>query len=85
MGLFTSIALGIAAIGATLYTTSQAGKQKTSAPSMPNLPSATDATAQATAASKRQRSAMARSKSIYTSPLGVSEEAGIARKQLLGQ
>jgi hypothetical protein len=40
-------------------------------------------TAQAKATSKR--AAVARSRTIFTSPLGLEQEAGIAKKTLLGQ
>jgi len=44
-----------------------------------------DAQNQASAVVKDKRRAAARSRTVYTSPLGKSEEANIARKTLLGQ
>lgn len=41
--------------------------------------------ANASAAMKKRNQAMARSKSIYTSPLGITTQAQTAKKTLLGQ
>lgn len=47
---------------------------------------ATEASAnQASAAISNKKRAMARSQSVYTSPLGASDKASTARKTLLGQ
>ena len=43
------------------------------------------ASKQALAAKKQKQRSIARSKSIFTSPLGVTEEASVARKTLLGE
>ncbi len=50
---------------------------------LPQAPSAADAIAKGDAMAARKRAAT--TKSIYTSPLGVSGEAQVARKTLLGQ
>lgn len=50
---------------------------------LPQPPSASDAGAKADEIIKKKRASM--SQSIYTSPLGVSGEADVARKTLLGQ
>lgn len=42
------------------------------------------AASQASEAIKRRQASMARSQSIYTSPLGVQDQAATARKTLLG-
>ncbi len=48
--------------------------------------SATDlAASQASASITQKKRAIARSKSVYTSPLGASDQASTARKTLLGQ
>jgi len=70
------------------YAMGQAGKSKGAQPQpapMPQAPKPTEARDQAMAAARSKRLSMARSKSIYTSPLGISGEAQIAKKQLLGQ
>ncbi len=58
---------------------------------LPKSPVATDSVSPVKAAETSQaaidqkKRAMARSKSIYTSPLGIGADASIARKTLLGQ
>ena len=60
------------------------GQQAASSPlPLPQAPSVTDASAKAEDVARKKRSAM--SQSIYTSPLGVSGEANIVKKTLLGQ
>jgi len=77
--------IGTAAIGSTAYSMSQSGKQKTSAPVLPQSPSIASAEAQAKDATRARLKAASRSQSIFTSPLGISGEAEIAQKTLLGQ
>jgi hypothetical protein len=92
MGTMTSLILGGLAIGASAYAIRQAssGARKTAAQQpavmpMPQPPKVETAAAQATVAAKAKKRAIARSRSIYTSPLGIGVEAQIARKTLLGQ
>jgi len=44
-----------------------------------------DASSQAQAAITKKRAAMARSRTIYTNPLGIADEANVAKKTLLGE
>jgi hypothetical protein len=85
MGLFTSIALASLAIGSTVYSMSQANRQPTQAPALPQTPSIQEAEDKSKEAAKQKRLAMARSQTVYTSPLGLETEAEGARKTLLGQ
>lgn len=51
-----------------------------------DLKAATDAAAtQAAEAQKKRQAAISRSRSIYTSPLGIQDQAQTAAKTLLGQ
>jgi hypothetical protein len=62
-------------------------KQETPAvqmPASPAVPKLEDASAKANLAAEERRRAMARSKSVQTNPLGVQDEANVARKKLLG-
>lgn len=94
MAAVTSAVIGYAALGyglagAGIWAMSQAGKKpKTAAPTpfpMPKAPKVKDAAGQTQAALKAKKQAIARSRSIYTSPLGIGGEADIAKKYLLGQ
>lgn len=75
---------GAAAIGSGVYSATQANK-KVSVPALPKTPSVTASAAQAQAETKRLRSAMSRSETVFTSPLGIGGQAEVARKSLLGQ
>lgn len=84
--------IGISAIGtgAAIYGASRAGKRaKATAPPaiipMPAAPKVETAAAQAAATVRGKKRAIARSRSIFTSPLGIGGEAQITRKVLLGQ
>lgn len=84
--------IGISAIGtgAAIYGASRTGKRaKATAPPaiipMPAAPKVADVAAQAQVTAKAKKRAIARSRSIYTSPLGIGGEAQITRKVLLGQ
>lgn len=85
MGLGTTMAvLGIAGgIGASKLMNRGASQQMNSPLPMPQAPSVGDAQSKAEDVIKRKRATT--TQSIYTSPLGVAGEAGIARKTLLGQ
>ena len=52
---------------------------------MPEAPKVEDASSKAAEALKKKKLAMSKSKSIYTSPLGIGGEAEISKKSLLGQ
>ena len=81
MAAITSLVLGTLAL-------SGAFSKKQAAPkpmAMPQAPKATDVQGQAQAAARSKRTAASRTKSIYTSPLGIGGEADIVKKQLLGQ
>jgi len=54
-------------------------------PIMPEVPKIEDMAGTAAAKAKSKRSAIARSRSIFTSPLGIAGEAEVAKKTLLGQ
>ena len=91
----TAAAIGGAVIGSSAYSITQASKgSKQPDIQMPTSPAASGAASvvspvkaaeTAQAAITQKKKAMSRSKSIYTSPLGIGEDASIARKTLLGQ
>jgi hypothetical protein len=60
------------------------GQQQAQMPAAPEVPKIEDASAKANLAAEERRRAMARSKSVNTNPLGISDEASVARKKLLG-
>ncbi len=82
----TAVAVGA---GGALLATSMAKKDKPEAPKAPEAPSAPDpgeAEAKATDSARKRRMALAASgKTTYTSPLGSSGQANVARKKLLGR
>lgn len=73
----------LAAAGASIYSS----MQQPSKPdvSMPKPPKQEDAQKKAELAARKRQKAISQNKSIYTTPLGVEDEADIARKTLLGQ
>ena len=87
----------ISSSGKSIYETTGilGSKQKTpKMPEMPKLPEAATETAeetirkaqqQAQVATRQRQTAARRSQSIFTSPLGLTEEATTARKFLLGE
>lgn len=79
MPLFTAGLLALASSG--LF--SKKKSDDTPAP-MPEAPKVEDEAAKAAAAAREKRRGMARTKSIYTSPLGITGEAQVAKKTLLG-
>lgn len=62
----------------------QTGQGATPAP-MPKAPKVSEAIEQAQIATTVRRRAMRRSKTVFTSPLGIGGEAEVIRKTLLGQ
>jgi len=79
---------GVAAAGFGLAGLMSGGsKQKQLTNQMPSAPSAPkleDASKAAQMKADERKRAMARSKSVHTSPLGLKDEANVARKKLLG-
>lgn len=75
------VGAGVAAAGAS----GAFEKKKSPSVSMPQAPKIEDATAKAQATSLKRRQAVGRNESIQTSPLGISGEAALVKKQLLGQ
>jgi len=75
------------AVPGIMAATSRGGGSSTSfnMPELPQSPSTSNAAAQARSEAQRRRRSMSRSESIYTSPLGISGQANIARRTLLGQ
>lgn len=78
---------GVATVGAGIYGVTQMGKQQTQMPQAPTAtlapkPEVAAQTAQAKVTEKKR--AMARSRSIYSSPAGLAGEATTAKKYLLG-
>jgi hypothetical protein len=92
MSSATALGLGVAAgAGAIGYSAFNAMNQpkieNQSASQMPNAPEApkiSDAAAAAAGRLEDKKRAMARSESVMTNPLGVKDEATVARKTLLG-
>jgi hypothetical protein len=88
MGFWTSVALMTMAVGSAAAQITQASK-KQDMPEMPSVPKIDDvkskAAEQAAAALKAKKLAQARSQTVFTSPLGLSESATETRKTLLGQ
>ena len=75
-----------AATVATSAATAAGAFDRTPEPTpMPEAPDTGKADTAAKVETKRRKQAIARSKTVYTSPLGIGEEANIARKTLLGQ
>jgi phage tail tape-measure protein len=61
-------------------------KQSYDGPSpLPTAPTVDDATRKADDIIQRKRSAAAGSRSVYTNPLGIQNEAEVSRKMLLGE
>ena len=84
MGITTAIALGVGGGFAASKLMGGGSKQGMQAPlPMPQAPSPVDASAKAEDVIKKKRATA--SQSIYTSPLGVSGEAALVKKTLLGQ
>lgn len=89
MGFIAPIAIAAIA-GASVYSSiseASAAKKmsKVSLPQPPPTPKVEDASKVATAQAAEKKKAISRSRSVYTSPLGVGGEADISRKYLLGQ
>ena len=81
------LALAGAGAGVGIAALSGGKKQETPQVQMPAsqaVPKLEDASAKANLAAEERRRAMARSKSVQTNPLGIQDEANVARKKLLG-
>ena len=91
-GTMLAVGTGLALAGAGVGIGASAlfgGKNKSSdmaaqMPATPAVPKIEDASAKANAMAEERRRAMARSKSVQTNPLGINDEAAVARKKLLG-
>ena len=84
MALFSALAL-TAIAGLSAYGIASSQQRSTPNIEMPKSPTVEDAAKKAKETARLRQLAMARSRTVYTSPLGVSEEAATARKTLLGQ
>lgn len=85
MAAFSSVAaltLGALGLGMSAYSMN---KNKPKDIPAPTPPKDTDAEDMAKADVKRKRALANRSQSIFTSPLGISDQANVAKKRLLGQ
>ena len=86
--LIGASALGAATVGAVVAPGVQAVMSMTEGkpdmPQMPEVPKAEDAAKTAAAKAAAKRTAVARSRTLFTSPLGETTEAETARKTLLG-
>lgn len=83
----TGLALAGAGAGigaAALFGGKPKGQSQAQMPASPAVPKLEDASAKANLAAEERRRAMARSKSVNTNPLGIQDEANVARKKLLG-
>jgi hypothetical protein len=83
-GTMAAIALALGAAGAG-YSISQSTKSSPKPQALPQAPKLEDSQKAALEDVARKRKAAARSKSIYTNPLGISGEASTAKKMLLGE
>ena len=92
-GTAAAVAGGVVAAGATYGIAQLAKGPKTSATSVPQAPAVappvapqpTQVAATAEAAVLTRKKAVAKSRTVFTSPLGIAGEAEVARKTLLGQ
>jgi len=81
-------ALGLLLLGggaAAATTALSGGFDKSEPMPMPQAPDTSKAEGAAKDETKRRKQAVARSKSIFTSPLGLADQADIGKKTLLGQ
>lgn len=86
IGTTAAILLGVGAAGAGFAASKSfgAGKIAQSVPmALPQPPSAEAAIAKGTENAQHRKAAV--TQSVYTSPLGVQEQAAVAKKTLLGQ
>ena len=87
----TAIVLGTAAVvGASVYSAYQQDKAikkatKQQQVSMPQVPQVGEAAKVAQDTMVKRKKAIARAGSIFTSPMGLTEEAEISKKTLLGR
>lgn len=85
MGWITSALMAVAAVAGAGTSIYQATQSPEKPPDLPQSPTMTDAQTTAKADVEQRRRAVAKSKTVYTSPLGLGEQANISRKTLLGQ
>ena len=92
MGAFTTALISIASVAPAVGGAIQAFKKpkEPSAPSVPNLPeppTVADAEASAQERVEKKRRSIARNKTVFTSPLGLTDEqkSSVATKTLTGQ
>jgi len=85
LGSLLPTALVAGAVGAPIASSVMAmTADKPQTPQMPELPKVEDAAKQAKARQTQKRADIARSKSVFTNPLGITEQAETARRSLLG-
>jgi len=85
LGSLLPTALVAGAVGAPIASSVMAmTADKPQTPQMPELPKVEDAAKQAKARQTQKRADIARSKSVFTNPLGITEQANTARRSLLG-
>ena len=88
-GTVATVAGAGAAIGSGMKYMSDVSGNKPNVPGLPKFSTAAEqisnAKDQAQNTINERRRAMARSQTVYTSPLGLGEEADMGRKTLLGQ
>ena len=88
LGSLLPTALVAGAVGAPIASSVMAmtadKPQTPQTPQMPELPKVEDAAKQAKARQTQKRADIARSKSVFTNPLGITEQANTARRSLLG-
>ena len=84
MGFFTT-AIAALALGASAYSMINQSSRRPVTPKMPEPPKVEDVEAKAVETANVRRRAASRSQSIMTSPLGIGQEADVARRTLLGQ
>ena len=76
---------GVAAVAApSIIAATQSGKTDMPQAAAVETPSVAESTAKAKATTKAKLQATRRSQSIYTSPLGLTGQADVAKKTLLG-
>jgi len=87
LGVGATAAVAAAGYGAATMMSqpkSTGAKQLTQMPQAPSAPKQDDASKKAALTLEQKKRNMARSKSVQTNPLGIKDEAEVARKKLLG-
>jgi len=89
IGTAAAIAIGLGVAGAGYAVSQSQRRSSTPAVKAVKVPKAEEiikeSTVEAKAAADERRRSVARSKTIFTSPLGIGGQADIARKYLLGR